>query len=82
MWVGVIYYSQATNTKQGGLPTRIPTPPPLRTPIGRLGVIYDSQPTRIHKKTTTNRWILLLSYMKKLSKQPKTCNKIEFKHIL
>jgi hypothetical protein len=29
-------------------------------PIGRLGVIYDSQPAKIHKNTVTNRWKLLL----------------------
>jgi hypothetical protein len=36
-------------------------PSPPRTPSRRLGVIYDSQPAGIHKKTTTNRWMLLLS---------------------
>jgi hypothetical protein len=50
MRLGVIYDSQATNRKQGGLP--VSPPPPCRTPIVRLGVIYDSQPTGIHKNTT------------------------------
>jgi hypothetical protein len=42
VWLGVIYDPQTTNRKQGGLPVRAPLP--HRTPIGRLGVIYDSQP--------------------------------------
>jgi hypothetical protein len=46
MWLGVIYDSQATNRKHGGLPMRTP---PQRTAIVLLGVIYDSQPARIHK---------------------------------
>jgi hypothetical protein len=53
MWLGVISDSQATNRKQEGLPVRAPLP--LHTPIGRLGVIYDSQPAGIHKNTIRNR---------------------------
>jgi hypothetical protein len=33
-----------------------------RTPIGRLGVIYDSQPAELYKSTITNRWKFLLFY--------------------
>jgi hypothetical protein len=40
MWLGVIYDSQATNRRQGGLPARAPLP--RSSPAGRLGVIYDS----------------------------------------
>jgi hypothetical protein len=49
----VIYDSQATNRKQIGLPFKAPLP--CCTPIGRLGVTYDSQPAEIHKNTTTDR---------------------------
>jgi hypothetical protein len=42
-----ICHSQATNRKQGGLPVKAP-PPPHRTPIGYLGVIYDTQLAGIH----------------------------------
>jgi hypothetical protein len=51
MRMGVTYDSKATNRKQGGLPVRAPLP--HRIPIGRLGVIYNSQPSEIHKNTTT-----------------------------
>jgi hypothetical protein len=51
MWLGVIYDYQATNRKQGGLPVRAPLP--HRTPIGHLGVIYDSEPAEIHKLPQT-----------------------------
>jgi hypothetical protein len=57
MWLGVIYDSQANSRKKGGLLVRAPL---TRTPIGCLGVIYYSQPVRIHKNITTNRWKLLL----------------------
>ncbi len=53
--LGVMYDSQTTNGKQGGLPVSTPTPL-WCTPIGRLGVIYDSKPAGIQKNTTTNRW--------------------------
>jgi hypothetical protein len=46
--LGVIYDSQASNKKWGGLPARTSTPL-WRNPIGRLGVVYDSQPARIQK---------------------------------
>jgi hypothetical protein len=36
------------------------TPPPRQTPMDRLAVIDESQPVRIHKNTTPNRWKLLL----------------------
>jgi hypothetical protein len=45
--MGVTYDSQATHRKQGGLPVRAPLP--RRIPIGRLGVIYNSQLPEIHK---------------------------------
>jgi hypothetical protein len=67
MRLGVLYDSQATNRKQGGLPVRAP-PPPCRTPIGHLEVIYDSQPSRKHKNTTKNRGKLLLL----IKKSPET----------
>jgi hypothetical protein len=51
--LGVIYDAQATNRKQGGLP--VSPPPPCRTSIGRKGVIYDSQPAGMHKKTPPNK---------------------------
>jgi hypothetical protein len=51
------HVSQATKTKQGGLPVIAPTPLPHS--IGRLGVMYGSQPAGTHKNTTTNRWKLL-----------------------
>jgi hypothetical protein len=54
MWPGVIYNSQVTNKKQGGLPVRAPFTP-RRIPIGCPGVIYNFQPAEIHKITTTNR---------------------------
>jgi hypothetical protein len=57
LWV--INDSQATNRKQGGLPVRS-CPPSYHTPIGRLEIIYDPQPTGTHKNTTTNRCRLLL----------------------
>ncbi len=56
--LGGIYDSQATNRKKGGLLVRAPLP--LRTPIGRLGVIFDSQPAGIQKNTNANRWKLSL----------------------
>jgi hypothetical protein len=46
MWLGVIYNSQATNRKQTGLLFRAPLL--HRTPIGSLGVIYDSQLAEMH----------------------------------
>jgi hypothetical protein len=49
----VIYDSQATNRKQGGLSVRAPLP--CHTPVGHLGVIYDSQLTEYTKNTTTNK---------------------------
>ncbi len=55
--LGVIYDSQATNRKQGGLPVRAPSP--CCTPIGRLGVIYDSHRAGIHKNTPKVRRKLL-----------------------
>jgi hypothetical protein len=58
MRLGVIYDSQATIRKQGGLPVR--APPPHRSPIGHRGVINDSQPVEIRKNTTTSKWKLLL----------------------
>ncbi len=55
--LGIICHFQLTNRKLGGLPVRAP----LRcAPVGCVGVIYDSQPAKIHKNTTTNRWKLLL----------------------
>ncbi len=59
--LGVLYGSQATNRKQGGLPVRAAFP--RRTPIGHLGVMYDSQPAEIHKNTTINRWQALVFYI-------------------
>jgi hypothetical protein len=58
MQLGVMYDSQAKNRKLGGLSVRAPSP--CRTPIGHLGVIYDSQQVGIHKITTANRWKPLL----------------------
>jgi hypothetical protein len=53
--LGVIYDSQATNRKQGGLPVRAPRPLPHS---------YWSPGSHIrlpaHKKIPTNRWKLLL----------------------
>ncbi len=40
--LGVIYDFLVTNKKQEGLPVRAALPP-CRTPIGRLGVMYDSE---------------------------------------
>jgi hypothetical protein len=54
-----MYDSQATNKKLGGLTVRAPIYPSC-TPIGRLGVICDSQPTGINKNPTINWWKLLL----------------------
>ncbi len=52
---GVIYDSQVTNRDD-----YLWEPPfPCCTPIGLLGVIYDSQPAGMHTNTTTNRWKLL-----------------------
>jgi hypothetical protein len=51
-----IYDSQKTNMKQRGLPVGASLP--RCTPIGCLGVIYDSQPVKLQKNTTTNRWKL------------------------
>jgi hypothetical protein len=51
MWLGVTYDFQATNRKQGGLPVRTHHPR-QRIAIGRLGVVYDSQPAGIHKNTS------------------------------
>ncbi len=50
MRLGVIYSydSQATNRKQGELPFRGPLP--YRTPIGQLGVIFESKPAKKKKK--------------------------------
>ncbi len=53
MRLEVIYDSQVTNRKQGRLLVRAPLS--FSTPIGRLGVIYESQLAEIHKNTTTNR---------------------------
>jgi hypothetical protein len=61
MRLGVINDSQVTNRKQGGLFVTLWEPPiPRCTPIGRFGVIYDSQPAEIYKSNITNRWKLLL----------------------
>jgi hypothetical protein len=43
----------------GKLPQR--ALPPVRTTIGRPGVIDDSQPAGMHKNTITNRQKLLIS---------------------
>ncbi len=56
VWLGVIYDFQMTNRKQGRLQQE--PPPPWHTPIGHLGVIYDSRPARMEKNTTRNRWML------------------------
>jgi hypothetical protein len=66
--LGVTYGSRATNRKQGGLPLRASLP--HCTPIGRVGVIYDSQLVEIHKNTTTNRWKHLYYFL--IEKSPKT----------
>jgi hypothetical protein len=47
MRLGVLYISQATKNKQGGLPVRAPLP--CRTPIGCPGGIYNSQPAKYTK---------------------------------
>jgi hypothetical protein len=56
MQLGVIYDSQMTNRKQGGLLLRALLP--HCTPIGCLVVIYYSQPAERHKNTLKNRWKL------------------------
>ncbi len=58
--LGVIYDSQVTNMKQVGLQLRDPLP--CCTPIGRLGIVSNSQLAEIHKNTATNSWKLLLFY--------------------
>jgi hypothetical protein len=54
MWLGVTFDYQATDWKQGGLPVKAPLP--CCTPIGCLGVIYNSQLAGMHKTTNINRW--------------------------
>ncbi len=75
--LGVICDCQATNRNKGRLPMRAP---PRRTPISHLTMaIYDSQPSRIHKNITTDRWKLLLLIEKSNETgffYIKSCNKI------
>jgi hypothetical protein len=63
VWLGVICDSQVTNRKQkdsmwGPQFYWSPGSHPRHTPIGCLGVIYDSQPADIQKNTITNIWKL------------------------
>jgi hypothetical protein len=54
--LGVIYDSQLTKRKLGGLPAR--TPVPSDTLL--LVAWGDSEPAGIHINATENRWMLLL----------------------
>jgi hypothetical protein len=77
--LGVIYDSSATNRKQGELPVRAPLPP-CHTPIGRPGVIQDSQPAEIRKtppKTGGSSYFLIEKPPTELFFKIKTFNKIE-----
>jgi hypothetical protein len=56
MQLGVIYESQMTNRKQGGLLLRALLP--HCTPIGCLVVIYDFKLAERHKNTIKNKWKL------------------------
>jgi hypothetical protein len=52
--LGVMYDSQATNRKQGGLPVRAILPAALLL-VTWESYVYDSQLAKTYKNTTTNR---------------------------
>jgi hypothetical protein len=58
-WLGVIYNSQATNRKLGGLPARTPIPPRALLLVVLESYMIPSWPEE-HKHTTTNKWMFLL----------------------
>ncbi len=55
--LGVRCDSQTIKRKQGGRSVRAPLS--CCTPLGCLGLLYDSHPAGIHKNTTTSRWKIL-----------------------
>ncbi len=62
MRLGVIYHSQATNRKQGGLTVRAPSP--CRTPIGRM------TPSRLEYSRTLSKTGGSYDFL--IEKSPKT----------
>jgi hypothetical protein len=72
MQLGLIYDSQVTNRKKGGLPVRAPLP-------RHLGVIHNSQPLKMHKiPQQTSKTSNLLKYRLKTHFFVKAFNKLYF----